>query len=99
MSNRSIRCIVTIHLDIELIEGEEKPRNGENCMKTSGRGVDVKRTHKRNGRIRTQKMTAAERAFQKYMGQRSVSYGRLADRMKADRRPRLAGAETLTSFA
>lgn len=52
----------------------------------------------RNSR-RRRRLSSAERAFKQHLKQRSASYGHLVTLLQADPRPRLAGAETLSSFA
>ena len=67
--------------------------------KMRNRSMRARRSVKHGSRRPARATSKAERTFTAYLKRRSMSYGRLADLMDADPKPRLAGAELFTSFA
>jgi hypothetical protein len=53
-------------------------------------------SHKKHAKRARPKISKAERFFLSYLKRRSASFGRVADAMERDPRPRLAGAVTLS---
>ena len=88
---------VVVCVSIEL--GATRRNRKDSMKKMRQRSTRTKRSARHSGRRSAPAISKAERTFRAYLKRRSMSYGQLADLMDADPKPRLAGAELITSYA